>query len=258
MGREKRSSAHLFNHWTAVSRRLRRARRIALMLDFDGTLAPIRRHPREVRLSEITRASLKRLARNPRVQIAIISGRRRPDVRRHIGVRDITYLGLHGWERGQDQQAAKKLHRFMQRLGREVELRLQGLEGVWIEDKYVGFTVHCRQAPPDATRVAHARLKQVLASNLSRVRILSGKKVWEVLPLEVKGKGDAVRSVLKELGGVPLSIYAGDDLGDESAFKALPRGITVRVGTPRRTHARYQLRDPEEMREFLERLEGEL
>ncbi|MGE5326518.1 MAG: trehalose-phosphatase [Deltaproteobacteria bacterium] len=257
MSREKRSSSHLFNHWTEVRRRVRRARHIALMLDFDGTLAPICRHPRQVRLSSITRAALRRLARIPRVRIAIISGRRRPDVCRHVAVRGISYLGLHGWERGQNSRATTSLHRFIQRLRREVESTLRGMTGVWIEDKYAGFTVHCRLSPPGVAKRAHAALKQVLASHLSRVRILDGKKVWEVLPREVKGKGEAVRAVLKEFGPA-LPVYAGDDFGDEAAFAALPRGITVRVGPPRRTHARYQLRDPEEMREFLERLEGEV
>jgi trehalose 6-phosphate phosphatase len=258
MGGDKRSSGHLFKHWAAVARRLRRARRIALMLDFDGTLAPICSHPNEVRMSQSARRALRRLAGHPRVRISVISGRRLPDVRRHVGVRGINYLGLHGWERGQNKKATLGLHRFVQRLRHEVESKLAGAPGVWVEDKYVGFTVHCRLTPVRELGRARASLDEALAPYLSRVRILNGKKVWEVLPLEVKGKGAAVRGVLKETGGAALPIYAGDDLSDESAFEALPRGITVRVGSPRRTHARYKLCHPEEVCEFLERLGGEI
>jgi trehalose 6-phosphate phosphatase len=253
-----RSSGHLFKHWIAVRRRLRRARLIALLLDFDGTLAPICSHPSEVRIPPSTRRVLRRLARHPRVRVFIISGRRLPDVRRHVGIRRIAYLGLHGWERGQNKKTTLALHRFVRRLRHEVESRLSGAPGVWVEDKYVGFTVHCRQTPRQELGKARAVLDRALAPFLSKLRILNGKKVWEVLPVEVQGKGAAVRGLLKELGGAVLPIYAGDDLSDESAFKALPRGITVRVGIPRKTHARYELRGPEEMREFLERLEGEI
>jgi trehalose 6-phosphate phosphatase len=55
-----------------------------------------------------------------------------------------------------------------------------------------------------------------------------------------------------------LPIYVGDDASDEAAFAALPSGITVHVGSARHTAARYSLRDPGEVRSFLQRLEGEL
>lgn len=253
-----RGGGHLFKHWVAVRRRLRRARLIALFLDFDGTLAPICSHPEEVRMPLPTRRVLRHLARLPRVRIFIISGRRLPDVRRNVGVRRITYLGLHGWERGRPRPGGIRFHRFMQRLRREVESKFSGAEGVWVEDKYVGFVVHFRYAPVRERRVARAALDQSLAPVQPKVRVLKGKSVWEVLPVEVQGKGEAVRSLLEGIDGGVLPVYAGDDLSDEAAFEVLPRGITVRVGKPRKTRARFGLRDPYEVLEFLERIEREI
>jgi len=53
-----------------------------------------------------------------------------------------------------------------------------------------------------------------------------------------------------------LSVFIGDDLTDEDAFMALyDRGIGILVAAePRPTRARYVLRDPGQVRIFLERL----
>lgn len=250
-------SRHLFQNWGKVARRLRAAERIALFLDFDGTLAPICPHPEQVSLAPATRRALKRLARRRGVHVWIISGRRAADVRRHVRVPGIACVGLHGWERG-GRLRKSETQRFVQRLRREAEAKLEGLEGVWVEDKFIGFAVHYRRASALAMRKARAAVRQAVAPYASKLRVMEGKKVREILPLEVKGKGEAVRALLGELKGPALAIYAGDDSTDEAAFRALPRGLTVRVGDPRRTHARYKLRDLEEVREFLERLEAEV
>src|SRR5690349_8152835 len=89
---------HLFHSWNRVARRLRSRRTIALFLDFDGTLTPLRLRPEDVSLDEATRGTLSRLARNPRFRVWVVSGRRRADIRARIGVPGIRYLGLHGWE----------------------------------------------------------------------------------------------------------------------------------------------------------------
>jgi len=63
------------------------------------------------------------------------------------------------------------------------------------------------------------------------------------------------------LAGLPegtLAFYLGDDTTDESAFRALPEAITVRVGLSLRSHARFWLRSPREVWRFLKRLEAEI
>jgi trehalose 6-phosphate phosphatase len=51
-------------------------------------------------------------------------------------------------------------------------------------------------------------------------------------------------------------IYIGDDLTDESAFKVLEdQGITVLVGSPKVSHARYYLNNTDEVQQFLIALE---
>jgi trehalose 6-phosphate phosphatase len=251
-------SRHLFEHWASVGRRLRAANKIALFLDFDGTLAPICLHPDEVKIPLPTRHILRRLARHPRVNLYVISGRRVADVRRHVRIHLVTYLGLHGWERSNGKLRESETFRFMQRLRREVEKEMEGLEGIWVQDKSIVFVVHYRRAGDAARRRARAVLGSILAKVASRVRLMEGKKIWEILPVELKGKGAAVLTLLRESRDRLLPIYLGDDTTDEAAFEALPHGITVRVGTPRPTRARYELLDPDEVKVFLEKLEAEI
>jgi len=249
---------HLFEHWRSIRARLKRARYVALFLDFDGTLAPLRDRPEEAELSTLTRRLLRRLARHPRLTVCIISGRRAADTRKRAGVRGVCCIGLHGGERDGHLRLKPQTLKVLERARRNLEERLARLEGLWVEDKFASFVVHYQEARPKVVRQARALVREVLEPLGSRVRVLHGKKVWEILPEEIKGKGEAVREMLSELARPAVPIYVGDDITDESAFAALPRGVTIRVGTPRRTRARYELRNSEEVQVFLERLEAEI
>src|SRR5260370_16889943 len=99
MIRPYRPAPHLFKHWSRVAACVHGSRRIILFLDFDGTLVRIAPRPNQVRLAPGARRLLGRLARHPRVTVAVISGRRRGELTRHVAIRNVHYLGLYGWER---------------------------------------------------------------------------------------------------------------------------------------------------------------
>lgn len=69
-----------------------------MLLDYDGTLAPIAPHPDLAYLPVETRNVLQRLSNNPDVYIAIISGRNVENVKKMVGIEGITYAGNHGLE----------------------------------------------------------------------------------------------------------------------------------------------------------------
>ena len=239
--------------------RLRRAQHLALLLDFDGTLAALRPRPEQAQLPEPARRSLGQLARQGRVFVIIVSGRTLADIRRRAGIAGALYRGVYGLERENGMPPMNKgVMRRIDNAKTAMRAALRGLPNVWIEDKGPSFTVHFRGASRAVVRRAARFFRRTLSPFLPWLCVLPGKKVWEVLPRTFRGKGATVNTLLAELPESTLPIYVGDDVADESAFRALRRGITVRVGHSLHTGARFRLRNPEEVLRFLERLEGEL
>ena len=248
----------LFDCWAQIARRVRATETVRLFLDFDGTLAPIRATPGEVGLPPATRLAIQRLVRHSHLHTAIVSGRRRADLISHLGLPGVQYWGMYGWERRAGRALPAGTCLVVARARDRLRSRLSGLSRVVLEDKTLGFSIHFRGAPPSAVRRARACLARELASQGGSLHLVTGRKVWNVLPREVQGKGAAVREAIQRLRSPCLPIYVGDDATDEPAFVALAGGITVRVGGARRTRARYWLSSPRQVRRFIERLDGAL
>src|SRR5215469_3398157 len=98
MMRKPRATPHLFSEWEAVRHSIERRERVVLFLDFDGTLAHIAPAPDQVRVEQGTRTVLARLAEHGSMNVVVISGRRRAELLRYLGIPGLRYLGLYGWE----------------------------------------------------------------------------------------------------------------------------------------------------------------
>lgn len=239
-----------------MKRRIRSAPRVVLLLDFDGTLVGFKKNPAEVRLEGQVRQILTRLAKDRRVTLAVISGRRRADLRRRVAVPGAIYMGLHGFERHPRERVSAASRRSLKRALERVQVAISGYPGVWVEDKHGCVVLHYRGVPALVAARACRAARHSLQDD--SIRLLPGRKMLELLPPEIKGKGDAACSLVCTSGGPALAIFAGDTETDEMAFEALPRAITVKVGDHRRTRANYYVRDPSEVHLFLERLEETL
>jgi trehalose 6-phosphate phosphatase len=248
---------HLFHCWDQVSEKIRAANDIRLFLDFDGTLVPYCDRPEDVKLSGECRRILARLGRHRRAHVAIVSGRRNAALRKYVRVPHIQFLGLFGWEQSGRPALPRKTRKALRSL-RSVLATLSALfPGIRVEDKGVSYAVHFRGAPPEAQRGVQAWVRRLLISIHPDFRAIRSNYACEIVPRQVQGKGVAMREFIRGLRAPILPIYVGDDLTDEPAFAALRRGITVRVAPVSRTKARFRLRNPEEVRIFLERLEEE-
>jgi len=250
---------YLFRAWGEIADRLREAKTCALLLDFDGTLVKLQRRPWEVRVPQRTKRLLERLARHPRLFVAIVSGRRCQDLQTRIGVEALHFIGLHGAEReSKTTKITKAAARILARAQRGARQRMAAMRGMRIEDKGMSFAVHYREASPPIARAAKSCLLDVVEPHQETLRVLDGAMVWEVLPNEIRGKGGAVLDLLSEFPQGTPAIYIGDDGTDETAFEALGDQITIRVGKPQGSAAKYYVRDPSEVIRFLSRLEAEL
>src|ERR1700687_1178712 len=136
MSRSKRMAPRLVADWDRVAAQIRSSCRLAVFLDFDGTLVNIAPLPDQVRLAPATRRVLRRLARHPRVTLVVISGRRRSELLRYIGLPGIRYFGLCGWEcRGHSSLPSSSL--IALRCARvQLSIHLSSIPGLWMEDKH--------------------------------------------------------------------------------------------------------------------------
>jgi len=249
---------HALEAWREIERRVRRAGRLSLFTDFDGTLVPIVRTPGQVRLAPRVRRLLAHLAKKG-VLVGIASGRRLSDVRARAGVRHIYYIGSHGFSwaspgRRREILLEPKQLAAMAEVRRALTGNLRGLAGIHVEPKEGALAVHYRAASKRNAAAAEAAIRELLATRL-RLHLLCGKKVWELLPERQTSKWTAIRRILDQepRTGSRLLFYLGDDSTDERVFQRMA-GISVAVGKRRATAARFYLRSPREVHLFLERL----
>ncbi|HWF13619.1 MAG TPA: trehalose-phosphatase [Candidatus Acidoferrales bacterium] len=251
----KKAVPHLFHCWNQVSDRIRAAEEIRLFLDFDGTLVHIYPTPEQVKLPAAVRRILSKLSSHPRMRVALVSGRRNSVLREFIRVPRIQLLGLYGWERKGGMVLPARTRKALPLLRAVIKSLPTKFPGIRIEQKGVSFAIHFRGAPHQAIRRAKIWTRRFMTHIRADFAVVRASSAWEIVPRQVKGKGVALRELLKGLRTPFLPIYLGDDLTDEPAFQVLRRGITIRVGPAAPTSAHFRLKDASEVRDFLERLQ---
>ena len=246
----------LFAYWHEFAARLSTSQTIALFLDFDGTLAPFRARPEQVRLLPGVRRTLAALTRSSRWRLWVISARRRADIRARVGVPAIRYLGLYGWERGFLPSPRGGPVAPVKEI---LAASLPHHPAIWIEDKQYSLAVHYRGAPDAVRRIAIDRVYRAAERWRGQLRVAPGECIREILPRGLADKGAAVRRELAGLNKPAFAVYIGDGHSDEAAFAALgSRGLGIHVGGPSHTRAQYRVANPEQVHHFLEKLRTEL
>ena len=220
-----------------------------IVLDYDGTLAPIVPQPPDARMRESTRSRLHAVAR--RLPVVVLSGRSRKEALLLLeGAPVLEVIGSHGID-----VPGMPPVRFVERVARwrdRLIQHLRPLTGVAIEDKQYSLAVHYRHAGDPAA--ARHEIEQA-ASQLEGARLLGGKAVVNIVPREGPDKGAALRSARKRLG-CSAALFVGDDDTDEDAFALGPEGwlMTVRVGESAGSAAAWFLRDQGEVDALLDAL----
>ena len=231
----------------ALLARLREAEDLLVFLDYDGTLVRYTTTPELARPDHGLLELLEELARRPRTEVHVVSGRGREVLERWLGDLPIALHAEHGfWSRAQggpEWTAAGEVTGEWREpalaILRDITARTPGS---LIEVKSVALAWHYRMADQEAGARRANELRLHLSQLLSNqpVEILAGHKVLEIRPHGVH-KGRIVPPLTPERLASTTVLAIGDDRTDEDLFAALPSdAITIRVG-PGPTRARFRL-----------------
>jgi trehalose 6-phosphate phosphatase len=205
----------------ALARLRAEPERAAILLDVDGTLAPIVARPEDAAVPDDTRAVLRSLVDRYGL-VGAITGRPSEEASRLVDVPGIEVAGKHGLEL---EEIDEVWHERMLALAPAVPYRF--------EDKGVSVSFHYREA--EDQEAARAELETVAAqAEALGLKARFGRKVLELLPPVDAHKGTAVLRML-ELAGLSRALYAGDDTTDLDGFAALDGlefGVRVAVDSP--------------------------
>jgi trehalose 6-phosphate phosphatase len=186
----------------------------AILLDVDGTLAPIVARPELASVPGETREALRRLIGRYAL-VGCISGRTGEDAARVVGVDGAVYVGVHGLELAPEAERWRG------------PLREFGESTGWpVEDKGLAIVFHYRNAEDEEAALAELQGVAQHARTLG-LEAQFGRKMLEVLPPVAADKGTAVRALLEQRG-LRRALYAGDDTTDLDAFRGLG-GLEVSV-----------------------------
>jgi trehalose 6-phosphate phosphatase len=198
-----------------LARLAERPAEAAILLDVDGTLAPIVSRPDEAAVPEETRAVLSKLAERYAL-VACLSGRPGADAARVVGVDGVRYVGEHGLELEPGaEEWAERLAAFAASVDWPAE-----------EGKRLTLSFHYRSA--DDVAAAEDALRAVADRALEQgLRARWGRRVLEIRPPINADKGTAVVRLLDE-SALRRALYAGDDATDLDAFRGLD-GLDVAI-----------------------------
>jgi trehalose-phosphatase len=232
----------------------------ALLLDYDGTLAPFHVERDQAFPYPGVRELLTTLVSAAHTRVIIVSGRALADLIALLAIDPLPELwGSHGWEHQLPDGTVISPTLTNEAIAGIAAAQhvacAYGLEHT-LERKPVGIAVHWRGLAPKAAAGLHAEIGQ-LWEPITRRYHLDLHPFDGGLELRAPGrnKGTAVQTVLATLGSEVALAYLGDDQTDEDAFRAIgARGLRVLVrAKPRPSAADLWLRPPDELREFLTR-----
>ncbi len=241
--------------------RVRSAPARALLLDYDGTLAPFHVDPAQARPYAGVREALDALMAQRRTRLVLVSGRWTRDLLPLLGLAERPEIwGSHGRERlaaNGDYALARIDKAALAQLVQADDLvdEIERL-GARCERKPASLAFHWRGLVPNQV----AEIRSALFANW-RLHELHRHFAWRDFDGGVelcapgRDKGFVVDAVLGEMPEGTVAAYLGDDETDEDAFRALKgRGLGVLVRAQfRPTAAECWLRPPAELLAFLRR-----
>ncbi len=239
-------------------KKIQKAKRRLIFLDYDGTLVPFAKLPELAKPTKDILKLLKQLSKNNQNEIILISGRDRQTINNWFGLYNINLIAEHGvWikEKTKNWQVIHPLTSdWKARIRPILETYVDRLPGSFVEEKEFSLAWHYRNTDLELASVRTKELVDDLVNLTSRIdlAVLQGNKVIEVRNAGVNKGTASLRWLSKS--DYKIIIAIGDDWTDEDLFKILPENsYTVKVGvTP--SFANYYLRNTTEVIKFLKKI----
>ncbi len=217
--------------WAQLEAWVSNPSRAGVLVDFDGTLAPIVDDPAEARALAGGPEALAALADRYRL-VAVVSGRPAAFLAGHLDVPRLERWGSYGLEHvlaNGTVEVAPEAEPWRAVVETVVHRALrQAPPGVGVEDKGISVTLHVRSAPEQARWARHFAGAEQARTGLA---VHDARMSIELRPPLSVDKGTIVRRLV-ERAGVDAACFIGDDRGDLAAFGALddvPRALRVAV-----------------------------
>ncbi|WP_420150689.1 bifunctional alpha,alpha-trehalose-phosphate synthase (UDP-forming)/trehalose-phosphatase [Spirosoma sp.] len=233
------------------------ANRRLLLIDFDGTLAPIVSDPAKAHLSETMRPVLHRLAEQS--DLVIISGRNRSFLENTFRGLPVTLVAEHGAFIKRANQTWQQLdlsdQDWLESIRATMREYSDAHSGSFIEEKETAIAWHYRMVQTDDIEGKAVELATRLRSTptSTKLTVIQGNKVVEVKAAQ-HSKG-TIAQKLYEQTAYDFIVSIGDDTTDEDMFRQLPNwAYTLKVGSGV-SFARYRLARQSDVERLLECLD---
>lgn len=245
---------------TGIISDYRKAEKRLIFLDYDGTLMRFFSRPENARPDEQLLEILNGLSDEPKNIVFIISGRNREILEKWFGKLNIGIIAEHGvWIKDlkEDWQTLFPIsNEWKKEILPILELFADRTPGSFVEEKEYSLVWHYRRVDPTHAGIRVNELKEVivnLTENLN-LGVLDGNKVVEIKNLNIN-KGSAAMNFIDKYDA-DFILALGDDLTDEDMFRVLPdHAYSARVGLAY-SHAKYNIKTVNDVREFLIKLKG--
>jgi trehalose 6-phosphate synthase/phosphatase len=248
----------------AICRQYAETKKRFFLIDYDGTLVPIKRLPSEAVPDEKVKDFLSCISSDPDNHVAIVSGRDAATMEKWFGHLNLTLVAEHGSSLKMRNETWQQLvtvsEQWKDQVRRIMQIFVTRCVGSFIEEKTNTLAWHYRNTQVD---LGFARSRELI-NNLSQLiqntplQVIDGNKVVEVR-MAGFDKGTITLRILNE-AQPDFVLCIGDDTTDEDMFKVLENSAytvktyTIKIGN-RGTAAKYTLPSQQQVLPLLSRLQ---
>ncbi|MEJ2099059.1 MAG: bifunctional alpha,alpha-trehalose-phosphate synthase (UDP-forming)/trehalose-phosphatase [Desulfobacterales bacterium] len=233
------------------------AKKLGLFLDYDGTLAELKKKPSDALPDEEIKELFLKLESVKPAEVFITSGRTKEDMDQWFSRYDFNLIAEHGyyykhhnaaeWVEFDPQAELSWKNQIID----VFQLYTGMTPGSFVEEKTSSVVWHYRNSDPEfGSWKAHQLVAELyeMLSNLP-VEVHHGKKIVEVSSIQIN-KGNVLEYFML-LNKYDAVLCAGDDETDESMFRLNTEGIiSIKIGKED-TAAEFRVSSPRAFRDFL-------